>query len=493
MKAFASKAKSAVVWNTLFNLFRDVLHFCTMLILVRLLSPDAYGQFGLVTSMIGFLSIFSFTNFISHLVQVRDEKDAHFQDHFTAGAVLNLGMFVITNLAALGMRYIPNWSEVAPYLHVMSLTFVLEWPCNLRIKMIEREFDWKTLRILHSFGLVLTAVLAVGMAWTGCGTYALLVPGMAVTLPFIVDLFFRLRWRPTWSWSWERYKPSFDFAVARIGSGLVLNGRQLLESTILAAILGFTGLGILNRSVGLAQLFCLKIATQLVYAIYPILTRIEDKEGNAARVGSLVLQTVIWTTLPLAVSFAVLASPVVRLIYGEKWLDVIPLVPWAMGWGVASALFHAAYMLLLARQKQKLCFTADILVLIGSALSLWLALPHGMKFYLMGTAVSQIIASVFLLAHLYRAKALTLAGWAKPLVAGAASATIAAGLCSILFSSIGAVPQISVMIAVAWGAVFIILYGLILRIAFRPQLENWLHYFPGQKHIARVLFIKACS
>jgi len=492
MKAFASKAKSAVVWNTTFNLFRDFLHFCTMIVLVRLLSPDAYGRFGVVTSMIGFLSIFSFTSFIAHLLQVKDEKDAHFQDHFTAGAILNLGIFAITNLVALGMRFIPSWVEIAPFLHVMSLTFVLEWPCNLRIKMIEREFDWKTLRILHSFGLVLTAALALGMAWTGCGAYALLVPGMAVTLPFIFDLFFRLRWRPNWAWSWKRYKPSFDFAVARIGSGLVLNGRQLLESTMLVSFLGFTGLGILNRSVGLAQLFCLKIATQLVYSIYPILTRIEDKEGNAARVGSLVLQTVIWTTLPLATAFAVLAAPVVKLIYGEKWIEVIPIVPWAMAWGVASAVFHAAYMLLLARQKQRLCFTADILVLAGSALSLWLALPHGMKFFLMGTALTQLLASLFLLAHLHRANALTQAGWLKPLATGVACAMVAGGSAMALFTAIGVAPDISVTHAVAWGLAFFLLYAVVLRVAFRAQLESWLRYFPARKSFTRIFLLKEC-
>ena len=64
---------------------------------------------------------------------------------------------------------------------------------------------------------------------------------------------------------------------------------------------GFAALGVLNRSVGLAQLFCLKVAAQLIYAIYPILTRIEDTDGKAARVSSLVIQTVAWTTIPIVI------------------------------------------------------------------------------------------------------------------------------------------------------------------------------------------------
>ncbi len=91
----------------------------------------------------------------------------------------------------------------------MSITFLLEWPCELRRKMIEREFDWKRLRLLEAIGLIAGALLALSMAWAGAGTYTLLVPGMLVTLPFIYDLFVIEKWRPTWSWSWDRYRPAW--------------------------------------------------------------------------------------------------------------------------------------------------------------------------------------------------------------------------------------------------------------------------------------------
>src|ERR1039458_10012771 len=243
MGGLSTKARSAVFWNTGFNIFRSGLQFANMLVLVRLILPEAYGQFGLVTSIIGFISIFGFNNFLAHLLQVREAKPANFQNHFTAGAVLNLSMFVVTNVVAFCSQWSPKWSPVASLIHVMSLTFLLEWPCNFRIKMIERDFDWKRLRLLHAIGLVLSFILAVAMALAGAGVYALLVPGMIVTLPFIFDLFVTMRWRPDWEWSWQEYRTTWHFGVTRIGSGLTLSGGQLLESGGLSAGLGFAGLG----------------------------------------------------------------------------------------------------------------------------------------------------------------------------------------------------------------------------------------------------------
>ena len=131
-------AQAAVIWNTGFNLFRDLLQFAVMLVLVRLLDARAYGQFSLVTSIIGFISIFSFNNFIAYTLQVQTEEETHYQEHFTAGAVLQIGMFLLTNFIAVCVRWIPAYSSIAPLLHVMSVTFLFEWPCELRRKMIER-------------------------------------------------------------------------------------------------------------------------------------------------------------------------------------------------------------------------------------------------------------------------------------------------------------------------------------------------------------------
>ena len=114
------KARSAVVWNTAFNLFRDSLQFVTMLVLVRLLEREAYGEFGLVTSVMGFLAVFSANSFLAYLLQVREDSELHLQHHFTAAAAITVFVLVITNAVALVLWWVPTYAVVAPVLHVMS-------------------------------------------------------------------------------------------------------------------------------------------------------------------------------------------------------------------------------------------------------------------------------------------------------------------------------------------------------------------------------------
>lgn len=488
MSTLGQRARSAVLWNAGFNLFRDLVQFGVMLVLVRMLPAESYGQFGFVTSVVGFLAIFSYNHFVAHSLQVREEEATNYQAHFTAGAVMNITMFILANAVALGMRWSSTWSSAAPFLHAVSITFLLEWPCELRRKIIERQLDWRKLRILHGLGLILNAILAISMAALGCGTYALLIPGLAVTLPFIYDLFVRQGWRPQWTWSYESYKPALKFGLTRIGSGLTMNGRQMLESAMLSSVLGFAALGVLNRSTGLAQLFCYKLASQLVYAIYPLLTRIEGPASNPARVNGLVLRTVAWAVIPTAVVFSVLTGPVVRTVYGEKWMAVAGLLTPAMAWGAASALVHVAYMLLLSRQQQGKCLFADGLNFGLTAACLLIALPYGPFAYLTSIAISQVVLAGLVMFWLVRYE---LIQWSAigAAVVPASLATGSAAIASVAIFSSVRVQVDTFLTAFAWGGLFLTLYVALLRLCFAMQLAALIRYFPARNAIFRMLLL----
>ena len=480
-------ARAAVLWNGGFNLFRDLLQFATMLLLVRLLRPESYGEFALVTSVIGFLSAFAFQNQVAYTLQVQSDADAQWQSQFTAGAVIQGALFLLTNIVALVLAWVPEYSAVAPYVHVMSLTFLLEWPSEIRLKMIERQFDWKRLRLLHAAGLILSAGTALTMAMLGAGTYALLVPGLLVAVPFIVDLFVVQGWRPTWEWQWEAYRPAWRFGVQRIASGLAGRGRRLLESATISAVVGFAAFGVLNRSLGLAQIFCTKLSSQLMYALYPILARMFGGAGHAFVVGGLVLRIVVWTVTPVAVVLSVLAAPVVRTLYGEAWEGVIALLPASMTWGALVAVAQACYFLVLARNRPTLCLWGDLWVLAGTLLALTILLPEGLRAYLIGSAGVQGALTVYLLIVLVRLQGVSVRGVSDAFVPALVAAIVALSAMWTLLRTIGGASDGGVVRALLAGGVFVSVYVLCLRMLFRRQLTDLVHRFPGQAVLCRLL------
>ena len=487
--SLAHHAKSAVLWNASFNLLREVfLRVGSIVIFRRLLDPADYGVFDFVNSVVGFLGLFAFNNFVAHTVQVREEKDAHWQTHFTAGGFFQLALCALVNLVAFALRWLPQFAEFAPYLHAMSLLFLFDWPCEFRRKMLERAFDWQRLRTLHALAIIIAFMVQLNLALAGGHAYALLLPVFVMTLPFAYDLFVRARWRPDWSWSWENYQPAWNFGWTRVASGLAFNGRRLIERGVIVAVLGKSQLGILGGALGLAQVVCQGFAEQLLAAIYPVLTRVNADPQNISRVNALVLRIVVWVTVPLAVVSSALAGPLLLAAYGGKWAETIPLLPPAMLAGVAIAVGQAANNLLLAQNKLRLCLIADVLVLAGTILTLLLLLPLGLKNYLFGVAASQFVVLVLMLAWLVRGNLLqwrgvVSAGW-PALLAAAFAYLVCEGLVKISRADASRFG-----VATVYGMVFTLSYLAVLRVGFRNQLVELLAYVPQSKIIRRVLLL----
>lgn len=480
-----ASAKSAVLWNTGFGLFRDLLQLGVMLALVRLLTPENYGQFAMVTGIIGFINVFSSANFVAHTLQLPEGIEPDFQIHFTATLFIQAFVFLATHLVALVCAQIDTYAAIAPYLHWMSLLFLLAWPHEIRFRMLERSFSWKRLRAVHAIGLLIGAVTSLGLAWAGYGTYALIAPAVLVTLPFIWDLFVNLKWRPTWAFSWAAYRPAIAFATARIGSGALTHGRNLLELSLLTAALGFAPLGIFTRAIGLSTLLCSQVASHLGQAIYPVLARAQSREGDRSHVGDTLILAVLFVAIPAAAFFGYGAEEAVRVLYGSQWLEVIPLLPFALAFGVASALYQILYLLLLSCSRVRLCLASDALYLLGTGAALWLALPFGTQAYLgsMGTMLFSL--SIGLTLVLARAGRLTL-----PRLLASLAATLTATLPAIAAvialdqTLLGETAHPLGSLALS-GIVFGLLYLITFRLLFRGRFEILLACLPFSDRLRR--------
>ena len=234
-QSLGHRARNAALWNTGFGVVRDFIQFGVMLVLVRILTPEMYGQFGVVTAIVGFLFVFSARNTLSHVLQVRGEKNVDYHDHFAFGAIIEVTLFALSNLLAVCLRYVPEYAQNAPLLHIMSLLFLINWPKELCVKMLQRELDWRRFRIIYLVGVLLSSTFAIVMALTGAGVYALVVPSLLAPLPFFYELFVIRHWRPRLEFDLGRLRDAIQFGINRLASELAKNTRLLLESLLFVA------------------------------------------------------------------------------------------------------------------------------------------------------------------------------------------------------------------------------------------------------------------
>ena len=491
MSTLGHAARLAVFWTTGFNLFRDVLQLGLTLTLARLLPPEAYGQFGLVSTILTLLTVLSFREFLSYTLQVRRDEDTHYQDHFTAGAVIQVGVFAAANAVAGVMWLVPGYRPAAPLLHAMSVLFLLDLASEFRVKMLERALDWRRLRLLHASGLVASASASVTMAVTGWGAWSLLLPSLLVPVPFTLDLFINAGWRPTWEWDRQRYGPVWRFGLARISSASLVSASQAIESAVLVRQAGFATLGFYSRAIGLANLTCQKMSSVLAQALYPVLTRIEPGSDQYRRVSALMLRCVAWTVVPVAALLTSLARPAVMALYGAQWLAAVPLVPWALAAVGIASMTQTSYWLLLAYQQQRRCAIADAMRLAGICAGLLLVLPFGLAPYLACVAITQAVTFALVSYWLCQLEAMRLSALVDAFVPSVVAALAGWGCAEVLVRVTGADDLL--WTSVAYAAAFGLGYLVVLRIGFRNRLDEVLVYVPHAGPLLRALRLREAA
>lgn len=481
-------AKQAMLWSAGLNIFRDAMQFGQMLVLARLLDPTTYGMAAMATTLVNVIGLASFQHVIPHALQVRTDKEINFHLHFTAGLVLNGVLFVVANIVAFGLQFTSNYVHLQPMMHVLSLTFLLGVPGEMRVKMLEREHDWSRLRGLQLAGVVVSTIAGISMAWAGAGVYSLIVPGLLASTLFVLDLFLREGWRPRWQWNYGGYLEAMRFGVNRSMSNALNGGRNLIQNTQIAQSVQFAGLGVFSRAEGLANMFCGRISQQATSALYPIITRAPAGSEQFRRMSRLVLSAVAWVVVPIACFLSLEARGVVGLLYGQKWLEVVPLLPLAMGCGVAVSLGATAYGMLLANDQARLCLRSDVVAFIVAVVPMVILIPLGLRAYLWGALAANVVIGAVLLTLLVRSQGLDLKGLAAaiapPLVAGTVATVALVGVRLLQATD----APVIVSLFISW-AVFCFAYLLILRIGFRSLLAEIVGYLPGGRRMAGLLML----
>jgi O-antigen/teichoic acid export membrane protein len=483
-----ARARRAVGWTAGFQIFRDGLQFGLMLVLVRLLPAEVYGQVGLITTFVGFAAIYSSREFLGHLLVARDEQRIDVRDYLVAGGVIQVSVCVLVNGAALGLRFLPAYAAVAPALHVMSLVLLVDLPSELRMRMLERDLDWRRLRLLHGMGLLATGALSIALALTGWGIWALLLPQFVVPLLFAGDLLAQLEWPDGWRWEGARFAPARRYGLSRIAAASASGAAGLIESSWLTAAAGFAAFGIFGRAVGLAQLLCVRVAKLLGQSVFPVLAKIEPGSRTYQQASAIYLRTVAWLVVPAAVFAGLSAEPVIRWLYGPQWLAATPLLPMALVVAVLGAILHSAYVLLLVHGRADRCVRADVWRLGGTVAALAGLAPFGFVPYLAGLSAVHLLSLVLVLAWLLGERAVSVAGlrdaFAPAGVAGLAAATAVYALMRL------GPAEVDLMTLALRGLCAGATYVLVLRVAFAAPLTELVSYMPKPQRVSMVLRLK---
>ena len=271
-----NKVLSGLFWKFGERISAQLVTFIVSIVLARLLSPDDYGNIALVTVFITIANVFVVNGFGSALIQKQEADNVDFSSVFYANIVFSCILYVIIFLVSPVVADFYASPILCPVLRVLGLRIPVAAINSVQQAYVSRHMLFKKFFFSTLFGTLLSGVVGCVMAYMGFGIWALVAQYLVNTSVDTIVLWFTVRWRPDFVFSFSRVKVLLSYGWKLLLSGLLDTGYTQLRSLIIGKKYTSADLAYYNRGQQYPQLVVTNINTSISSVLFPAISKCQD-------------------------------------------------------------------------------------------------------------------------------------------------------------------------------------------------------------------------
>ncbi|WP_415407157.1 MOP flippase family protein [Sulfurovum sp. CS9] len=358
MKDLKKQAIGGMKWTSLSTGVRTILQLIQLIVLARFLSAEDFGLVAIVMVVIGFSQLFmdmGISNAIIHKQSITDvQLSSLYWLNIFSGMVLTLIVFMIA--PAVATFY--NEEAIIPLLQLLSFSFLINSIGNQYRVLLRKELKFNVLAKVEVFAGVWAFVSAVTLAIQGFGAYSLVYATLVnVIISNTILLSIGLKsHRPKFIYHHQEIKSFLTFGLYQMGQNSIIYFNNQFDVILIGKLLGTEALGIYSLTKQLVMRPAQVISPIITNVTFPIMAKIQDDLPRLKSVYLKIINMLSSINFPIYTLMAMLASSLVPLILGEKWINAIEIFQILSIFALVRSTANPAGSLMLARGRADLGF-----------------------------------------------------------------------------------------------------------------------------------------
>lgn len=370
------------------------LSFIGLLLVTRLVGPEAYGLFAAAMGVQGYLQTLGQMGVRVYLIRGKQDMPETF--FHLASTWLGLWGVCLTLIAVIVLTLAGRfWIRTEGFLPVVLSSIAL-LPllllANVPSALLERRLEYKRTAVVEILSQSLFYVAAIPLAHFGYGVWALVAGFWCGQVGWAVGVFWAARYRPRWFWNRAQWRDLFHYSFTQALGGWIYDLRNLAPSFILLPLAGQQAVGYYALAQRLLQM--LAFAREAVSRVsLPVYGRVQDHTDKLLYAIYRSAQAQILGLGAACLLFVLAGRPLLPLLFGAQW--DIPVVMWLFAIlaseQILSSIFGAHAQALYVKRRNMVMVHLAILVILlffvlGAALTAatpaeWKAVGFAFAFY----------------------------------------------------------------------------------------------------------------
>jgi|SRR5690554_1197211 len=324
-KTLKEKTVNALVWSTVDKTFSQIIYAIVGIILANTLFPEDFGLIGIITVFSAFLTVFVDSGFTVVLIQRKEITKEDYNTVFFFNLLVAIALYLLLFSLAPRLSIWFGDARLTSLSRVMFLTVIIQAFGLVQSSILMRNMHMRAFAISNIIPLLVSGTLAVIMALSGYGPWALVAQALALATTRSILLWVQNSWRPRVQFD----KTSFS-SLYSAGKNMFLTSFtgtlfQNLYPLIIGIWYNMKELGYYVQADRWSKMGYTALGQALGQSLFPALSSIQDDPERMRRVFGKTNRTAAYLSFPFFLGLIVVATPLFHVLFGTKWDASIPL------------------------------------------------------------------------------------------------------------------------------------------------------------------------
>lgn len=325
-QGIAYKVTRGIGWNYLSFAIAKTVSLITVSVLAHLLTPVNFGVVALASLAIEYLSVLNDFGLATALIQRREKIDEASNVVFTLNLIVSVSLTLITILIAPLAAIYFREPELTPVLRWLGLTFTINALGSVHKARLQRDMKFGRKLIPEIGNNLVKAVVSIGMALSGYGAWSLVYGQLIGLSVSIVLLWVVIPWVPQILLISNTAKQLFKYGLSIMADRALQIFGDSFDYFLIGRFFDTAALGIYTLAYKLPELLIITTLNVLGGVFFPAFSTIQDDPKVLRKSFLSTTRYVQLLVTPLCLGLIVGADPIIRVAFGEQWLDAIPLM-----------------------------------------------------------------------------------------------------------------------------------------------------------------------
>ena len=328
MPSLTHQSLKGALWTFVQRGGQQIIRFGVTVVLARLLAPEAFGLLAMLEVFLVVSEKFIHAGFGSALIQKKEVTNTDLNTLFYYNLAVSVAVYGVLFLSAPSIARFYNQPDLVDITRVSALSLICMGFQVVQSVQFSRRMDFR-IPTLASFGALLaSAVIGIAMAFNGYGVWSLVWSGLARRIVEGIWLWIASAWMPSLEFSVSSVRQIVRFGAPILTASLLDGFFSNLHTIVIGKVYSAGALGFFNRARAVQSIAIDSTTAPLFGVLFPAFSRIHHEPERLAAAYLRVLQVAAFVLFPVLFSLALVADPLVLLVYSEKWRVCTPYLYW---------------------------------------------------------------------------------------------------------------------------------------------------------------------